>query len=1159
MKRIVRTVYTIIACFTAVLILLPTGALAATIHVPAEQPTIQDGIDAASVGDLVLVSPGTYVENIDFLGKAITVQGEGGPESTVIDGNQAGSVVTFDHVETVDSVIDGFTIRNGSGFFYESNYYGGGIECASSCPTIMNCTISQNNADYGGGIFCYDASPTIENCTISQNSADDHGGGIICYDSSATIRGCTILENSAVLGGGILCATSSLTIDNCTISKNSTDDHGGGIACYESSSTIINSRVLENSADEWGGGIYCDSSSSTMIDHCTISKNISGDDGGGIYLISSSSTVTDCTISENRTGDYGGGIASRASSPTITNCTISGNRSPNRGGGIACLDDSFPTITSCMILGNTASSGGGIGSRYSLPTIEDCTIQENNAGQKGGGISCGDATVTNCLISRNTAAFGGGIYCGGSPLIRNCTISENISLGGMADYNGGGGILCDNSEAAITDCWIWGNTAENGGGIYCYYDPFPTITNCTITLNNVENKGGGVYCYWYSSPILNHCTISENTAGNYGGGLFCRSSATPTITNCILWGDSASSDPEISVESDSPVVTYSNVQGGWPGVGNIDFDPLFTGGGDYHITVGSPCIDGGTDVGVLTDMDGDVRPQGAGFDMGADENLDCWDYDGDHSPDEACGGGDCDDTDPLRFGESPELCDGSDNDCDEFVPEDEVDGDGDSWMICAGDCDDTDSGVNPGATEGPYGDPTCSDGLDNDCNGLIDAEEQECTCWDGDEDGFYDDSCGGDDCDDTNPEAHPDASEICDNGIDDDCDGLIDSDQLGCRIIHVPADHTAIQDAIHTAVDGDRILVAAGIFVENLDFQGKAITLQSEGGPDTTFIDGNKTGLVVTFESGETASSVIDGFTIRNGFSLHGGGIFCNGASPRITNCTISENNAERSGGGIFCNRASPRITNCTISGNLAGSGGAISCFRQCNLTLTNCRISENITEVGGAVDSDLSRLKITNCMITDNEVVREGGAIWSDQSLMTITNCTISGNSSGRYGGGICCVSCYGTITNSILWGDSAPVGPELYLARFSKPATLIVSYADVQGGESAAYVESDCILQWEQGNIDEDPLFIGGGYFHLRPGSPCVDAGVDTGVYYDIDGQSRPFGTGFDIGADEFSTEPCSVIASSGNQFAAFYLLPALAFIFFSRRFLSRKQSDY
>src|ERR1700738_4343800 len=106
---LLRAMFVIFVC-----ILTICSATAATvIHVPADQPTIQAGINAAVNGDTVLVSPGTYVENINFLGKAITVASAKGPKVTIIDGNKKDSVVIFNHQETTASVLSGFTIQNG--------------------------------------------------------------------------------------------------------------------------------------------------------------------------------------------------------------------------------------------------------------------------------------------------------------------------------------------------------------------------------------------------------------------------------------------------------------------------------------------------------------------------------------------------------------------------------------------------------------------------------------------------------------------------------------------------------------------------------------------------------------------------------------------------------------------------------------------------------------------------------------------------------------------------------------------------------------------------------------------------------------------------------------------------------------------------------------
>ena len=132
----------------------------------------------------------------------------------------------------------------------------------------------------------------------------------------------------------------------------------------------------------------------------------------------------------------------------------------------------------------------------------------------------------------------------------------------------------------------------------------------------------------------------------------------------------------------------------------------------------------------------------------------CADADGDGVTDAACGGLDCDDTDPASNPDAPEACDGADNDCDGVITDENADEDSDGQTPCDGDCDDTEPTVLTGGTE------VC-DGLDNDCISGVDDP------FDGDGDGVA--TCVGD-CDDTDPNIYPGAVEICD-GEDSDCDG----------------------------------------------------------------------------------------------------------------------------------------------------------------------------------------------------------------------------------------------------------------------------------------------------------------------------------------------------------------------------------------------------
>ncbi|MFQ5869089.1 MAG: right-handed parallel beta-helix repeat-containing protein, partial [Candidatus Zixiibacteriota bacterium] len=196
-----------------------------------------------------------------------------------------------------------------------------------------------------------------------------------------------------------------------------------------------------------------------------------------------------------------------------------------------------------------------------------------------------------------------------SPKISNNTINDNWA---SADRSGvGGGIAClYDSNPTISGNTISGNFAHfNGGGIYCDTSD-PLIIGNIISRNSAGWDGGGIYCEYYCDPLISNNTISRNSALLYGGGVFCWRSS-PTITNTIVWGNSAPNSPQIYLEG-HPVVTYCNIQGGWPGEGNINADPIFVGAEkeDFHLRWHSPCIDAG-------DPNSDPDPDGTGSDIGA--------------------------------------------------------------------------------------------------------------------------------------------------------------------------------------------------------------------------------------------------------------------------------------------------------------------------------------------------------------------------------------------------------------------------------------------------------------------------------------------------------------------------------------------------------------
>jgi parallel beta-helix repeat protein len=177
--------------------------------------SIQTAIDNAVDTDEIIVAPGTYLEMIDFLGKAVALRSSGGPEVTIIDGTGNFHVVRCVSQEGPDTVLEGFTITGGNAEDWDwPDNNGGGIILDSSSPTVTNCTISGNSASYSGGGMCnYNSSPTVTDCTFSGNvtveSYGSGGGGMSNFLSSPAVANCTFVSNEAApgsidgIGGGM--------------------------------------------------------------------------------------------------------------------------------------------------------------------------------------------------------------------------------------------------------------------------------------------------------------------------------------------------------------------------------------------------------------------------------------------------------------------------------------------------------------------------------------------------------------------------------------------------------------------------------------------------------------------------------------------------------------------------------------------------------------------------------------------------------------------------------------------------------------------------------------------------------------------------------------------------------------------------------------------
>ena len=306
----------------------------------------------------------------------------------------------------------------------------------------------------------------------------------------------------------------------------------------------------------------------------------------------------------------------------------------------------------------------------------------------------------------------------------------------------------------------------------------------------------------------------------------------------------------------------------------------------------------------------------------------------------------------------------------------------------------------------------------------------------------------------------------------------------------------SIQAGINFSSDADSVTVAAGTYVENINFRGRNIAVVGAD-RETTIIDGNQNGSVVTIEnlheygSGTWASTrddaLMKGFTIRNGGGTYanpygepqnqyfGGGIWLYNASPTLEDMTISGNFIDAWGGGIFLHQyCAPLITNVTINNNTADRGGGISLYYS-NPVLNNVAIYANTANQGGGIYSYHNTNPILSNVTITNNTAEQGGSIYSEEGTSV-------------------------NVFNTVLWNN---VPQEIFLSGESD--TITFAYSDVQGGQDSIVTNDNGTVIWGEGNIDVDPMFLDyeNSDYHLADWSPCIGSGensVDMGAYENV-----------------------------------------------------------
>ena len=240
----------------------PGTLLGAQLNVPEQWPTIQKAVDQASAGDVISVGPGSWNEAIDLKGKPVTLIGREGAAKTTLDGQGLEkSVLRCANGEKSSTVIDGFTIINGTG---DQAIYG-------------------EKSSVGGGIILLGTSPIIRNCVFRKNNVNYHGGGVyMARESSPVFDSCIFMENAAEKGGAVFGVQSEPTFTRCVFENNEGRYSGGAI--YNSDGQITklkDSHFVRNRASYYGGAVY-EYGSTGQIKNCIFDRNRATYKGGAI-------------------------------------------------------------------------------------------------------------------------------------------------------------------------------------------------------------------------------------------------------------------------------------------------------------------------------------------------------------------------------------------------------------------------------------------------------------------------------------------------------------------------------------------------------------------------------------------------------------------------------------------------------------------------------------------------------------------------------------------------------------------------------------------------------------------------------------------------------------------------------------------------------------